>query len=99
MITIFNAVFYEPTYARISISKWNFDKERDDLVDVVVKKGDKVAGSATISKKKWISTAKQKESKIVKNPNEPMIYYYNDIIFDKPLTEEERLIKLSKECL
>mgnify|MGYP001564390244 CR=1 FL=1 len=90
-LTIYNPIFLEPTYARISISKWNFDKlaDKDGNLLVVVKNGDKIAGQGMVNKQKWIKTAKLKEKKVVFRPQEPMEYYHNNLPFEQPKTEED----------
>lgn len=97
-LRIYNPIFIKPTYARLSISKWNFDKlvDKDGNLRVIVYDKNKVVGWGIVNKQKWIKTNKFKEEKIVYRPDEPMIYYYNNLSFEKPKTEEDELKKLAK---
>jgi hypothetical protein len=99
MIKITNPIWATENGAYLSISKWNFDNEGTENVVVKVYKDKKFIGKATINRKNWVKTAKQKEKKVVFRPDDPMIYYYNNVLFEKPLTEDEKLRKLSIESL
>ncbi len=99
MITIYNPIFLTDTYARISISDWNFNREPNDEVEIVVMKGNEIAGKSIISKKNWIKTAKLVEEKVKLRPTEPMKFYYNDLVFLKEKSEDEKLEEFSKQVL
>jgi hypothetical protein len=94
-IKIFNPIYITDTYAFISISDWNFAKEKSDEIDVMVMKGDQIAGTGTISKKQWIKTCKQKEKVVKLRPDDPMTFYYNNLVFKQPETEEEKYKRIA----
>ena len=98
-IKIFNPIYITDTYAFISLSDWNFAKEKSDEIDVMVMNGNSVAGTGTISKKQWIKTAKLKEKVVKLRPDDPMTFYYNNLVFKQPETEEEKAIRFSREVL
>lgn len=102
MIIIKKPIHFNKDNAYVSISKWSFDKEVGDSVRVAVVigediNGEYIYGKGTIGKKNWIKTAKQTEKKIVFRPNEPMIYYYNYLVFDKPKTADEIKMEFCKQ--
>lgn len=98
MIKIINPIWVKDTGAYFSISKWNFQKETiPNKIEVEVYKGNKFMGKGVIDKKTWINTAKLKEKKVVFRPDDPMVYYYNTMLFVKPLTKDEELAQMFKD--
>lgn len=97
-LKIYNPIFVKENYARISISQWSFDKlaDKDGNLKVIVYNGDKIAGQGIVNKQQWIKTSKLIESKVVYRPNEPMIYYYNNLVFEPIKTKEDELKNLSQ---
>jgi len=97
MIKIYNPIWVNENGAYFSISKWNFQKETNPKeIEIRVFNRQKLAGKGIIDKRKWIKTAKLKEKKIVFRPNEPLIFYYNIMRFEKSLTEEEKLKQMAQ---
>jgi hypothetical protein len=97
MIKIYSPIWVNENGAYFSISKWNFQKETNlKEIEIRVYNGQKLAGKGTIDKRKWIKTAKLKEKKIVFRPEEPLIFYYNIMKFEKPLSEEENLKQMAQ---
>lgn len=98
MIRINNPIYSTPGYAYLSLSDWALSKEGKN-VEVRVYNDDKFVCKGIIDKKDWIKTAKEKIKKVYYQPNNPMTFYYNYLKIEKPLTDEEKLEKLSKESL
>jgi len=97
-LRIKNAVFIRPTYAYISISDYYLNKLMDlqGNLKVIVYDGDKIAGQGIINSRQWIKTAKYHESVVKLRPDEPLTFWYNNILFKQPQTTEEHLKELAQ---
>ena len=77
---IYNAIFYEPTYARISITNNTFKKYGDEFL-VEVYKGNDLQGKGIVNKNDWIKKAVLKEKKAMLYPDDPMLWFYGNLVY------------------
>ena len=92
LLKIYNPIRADEEKAFFSISDWNF-KLKDNgtgQLKVRVYSGDKILGEGIVDIKDWKKTAWEKVKKVELRPEEPLVYYFNQMYFQSP-DELERL--------
>ena len=99
--SIRNPVWIRDNIAYFSISDYTFQQKADaeGNLRVGVFKDDKLVGWNIVNSKDWIRTNKQKESKIVYRPNEPLNFFYNTMLLRTPLSAEALQEQRDRELL
>lgn len=90
-----NPIFTGDRYAIFSLTDYTLNKlcDKNGNLKIVIYKDDKFVGSNIINKRNWIKNCKHKEKVIKLRPDEPMQFFYNDMLIKTKAEIDEELLR------